>query len=67
METLDHGVYKVLITTDIGILRIVESRHVTFDESTFPGAPALEEYMYDESSSDDCRKVAFWTIPVGLP
>ena len=36
-----------------GIPRIVESRHVTFDESTFPGAPALEEYMDDESSSDD--------------
>ena len=53
LETLDHGVYKVLITTDIGIPRIVESRHVTFDESTFPGAPALEEYMEDESSSDD--------------
>ena len=53
LETLDHGIYKVLVTIDDGIPRIVESRHVTFDESRFPGAPALEEYMDDESSSDD--------------
>ena len=53
LETLHHGIYNDLITTDIGIPRIVESRHVTFDEYTFPGAPALEEYMDDESSSDD--------------
>lgn len=53
LETLEHGIYKVLITGDNGIPRIVESRHVTFDESRFPGAPALEEYMDDESASDD--------------
>ena len=43
LETIDHGIYKVLITSDIGIPRKVESRYVTSDDSTFPGAPALED------------------------
>ena len=63
LETLDHGIYKVLITTDMSIPRIVQSRHVTFDESTFLGAPALEESMdyvkklYNITSfTDFCRR-----------
>ena len=53
LETLEHGVYKVLIHEDDGIPRIVESRHVTFDESKFLGASSLEEYMDDEDDSDE--------------
>ena len=53
LETLEHGIYKVLVTGDDGTPRIMESRHVTFDESKFPGAPGLEEYMDDEVSSDE--------------
>ena len=53
LETLQHGVYRILVTDDDGIPRITESRHVTFDESKFPGAPILEEYMDDEADSDD--------------
>lgn len=53
LETLEHGIYRVLIIDDDGIPRMVESRHVTFDESKFPGAPELVEYMDDEDASDD--------------
>jgi len=51
LETLEHGVYKVLFMDDDGPPRIMDSRHVTFDESTFPGAPGLTDYMVDESAS----------------
>lgn len=52
LETLEHGIYKVLVTDETGIPRIVESRHVTFDESKFLGAPSLVDYMDDEGASD---------------
>ena len=52
LQTLDHGIYKVLVFDDEGIPRIMESRHVTFDESKFLGASDLEEYMDDEADSD---------------
>lgn len=39
---MEPGVYKMLITNDDGAPRIVESRYVTFDESRFHGAAALE-------------------------
>lgn len=51
LETLKHGAHKVLVVDDTGP-RIVESRHVTFDESRFPGAQSLTHYMSDEDSSD---------------
>ena len=50
---MDHGIYKAFVLDKNGIHRIVESRHITFDESRFPGAPALEQYMDDESESDE--------------
>lgn len=53
LETLKHGVYRVLITDEDDIPRIIESRHVTFDESKFLGSNMLEQYMDDEVPSDD--------------
>ena len=53
LETLKHGVYRVLIMEEDDIPRIVESRHVTFDEVRFPGASMLIDYMDDEDGSDD--------------
>ena len=52
LETMEHGIYKVLITDDEGFPKIVESRHVTFDETKFPGAPILAKHM-EESDSDE--------------
>jgi len=52
LETLEHGIYRVLITDDDGIPRLVESRHVTFDEFKFLGAPSLVSYIANEDSSD---------------
>lgn len=52
-ETLEHGVYRVLITDENGIPKVTESLHVTFDESKFPGAPDLEDYVENESDSDE--------------
>ena len=53
LEILDHGVYKVLVASDDGAPMVVKSRHVTFDESEFPGAKELEHYMSDEDSDDE--------------
>ena len=53
LETLDHGVYRILVIDENGIPRITESRHVTFDEFAFPGAHVLEDFMNDECESDD--------------
>lgn len=39
--------------TENDIPRIMESRHVTFDESKFPGAPGLADFMDDEDVSDE--------------
>ena len=52
LETLDHGVFRVLVTDEDGIPQVIESRHVTFDESKFPGCPDLSQYMDDEYKSD---------------
>jgi len=57
LETLGHGVYRVLLTDEDGVPRITESRHVTFDESSFPGAPALEDYAASEVESDESYEV----------
>lgn len=53
LETIQYGVYKILITDESDIPRIIESRHVTFDETRFPGAPNLISYMDDMDSSDE--------------
>lgn len=51
-ETMKDGVYMVLISDQYDIPRVVDSRHVTYDESRFPGASAFDEYMADESAPD---------------
>lgn len=52
LQNLGHSVYEVLFTDDNGVPRILKSRHVTFDESSSPGAPYLDNYMDDESASE---------------
>lgn len=52
-ETLEHGLYWVIITDKTGIPKVTESRHVAFDRSKFPGAPDLENYVENESDSDE--------------
>jgi hypothetical protein len=52
LECGEHGIYKVLVCSDDAAPRIVESRHVTFDESSFPGANCLSNYMSDENHDD---------------
>lgn len=55
LEPLDYGVYRVLVTGQDGMPNLVESRHVTFNQSKFPGLLELAEHMSmdDEASSDD--------------
>lgn len=53
LETLEHGVYKVLVSDNNGVYRIIQSQHVTFDESKFLGAEQLNDIMKDEVSDDD--------------
>ncbi len=65
LETLDHGVYKVFVDDNTGALRILESRHVTFDESRFPGVDDLAHLMSDEDVGSYRSKVGervrpFW-------
>lgn len=50
LETMVHGIYKVLVIRDEGILRIVESSHVNFDEYKIPGAPGLSNLMLNENT-----------------
>lgn len=52
MQTLEHGVFEGLISGDDYIPRIVGLRHITVDESRFPGAPYLSRYLDEESASD---------------
>ncbi len=52
-DNLDHGLYMVLVDEDTGVPRILESRHVTFNESRFPGTKDLKHHMSDEEMSDD--------------
>lgn len=55
LETLDYGVYRVLVTGHDGMPKLVDSRHMTFDESKFPGLFELGEHMSmdNEALSDD--------------
>lgn len=57
LETLDHGIYIVLVQNENGIPLIIESRHIIFDECEFPGAPDLTECMEIEEDSDRPLKV----------
>ena len=57
IEILRYGVYKVLLRDCDGLYSIVESRHVTFDELQFPGAPELQSLMLSDSESDES-----WTL-----
>lgn len=52
-EALDHGVYRILVTNEDGIPYVLESCHVTFDETKFPGPPSLADFMENEADSDD--------------
>ena len=52
LDSNKHGVYTVLVDGEDSPFRIVRSRHVTFDENTFPGAGGLEEAWDDEDASD---------------
>jgi hypothetical protein len=38
LECVEHGIYNILVCSDDTAPHIMESRHVTFDESSFPGA-----------------------------
>lgn len=51
--TRTHGVYKVLVRYDHIIHSVIESRHVTSDESRFPGAPGVDKLMDDGNSNDN--------------
>ena len=53
LEVMKYGVYKVLVKRKHGLYNIVESRHVTFDEDTFPGVDELDMIMDDEESGDN--------------
>ena len=53
LEIMNYGVYKLLVKDSNGMYSIVESRHVTFDESNFPGVPELNIYMDKEEPEDD--------------
>lgn len=71
LETLDHGIYKVLIkrrNVDQGVrnFRIIQFLHVTFGETQFLGAPELEMAMeegdasnsdYSTDASDTCTEI----------
>ena len=52
LESLGHGVYKVLVFDDDGTPRLVVSRHVMFDENRFIGAPTLQSYVDDDDGFD---------------
>lgn len=53
LENIEHGVHKVHARDGNGSSRVVESRHVTFNESKLLGAPDLQHSVSDESASDD--------------
>ena len=52
LEVMDHGIYKVLILRHDDLYSIVESRHVTLDETCFPGAADLHHVMDDDRFGD---------------
>eukprot|EP00171_Calliarthron_tuberculosum_P008424 IDg8424t1 len=53
LETLEYGVYRVLIRSEDKAPEITDSRHVTFIERQFLGAEDLSHIMSDEDSSDN--------------
>jgi len=44
---------------ETGLYLLVDSRHVSFDESVFPGFEDIEHIMSDEDSSDERHFVRF--------
>lgn len=52
LDTVDHGVFPVLLTDEDGIPSVIDSRHFTFEKSKCQGATKLESYMDLESHSD---------------
>lgn len=52
LQTLEHGVYEVLVADDCEIPRLFRSRRVTFETSAFPESPYLTSYMDENSASD---------------
>jgi hypothetical protein len=52
LECGEYGTYKVLVCSDDAASHIVESRYVTFVESSFPGANCLSNHMLDEDLDD---------------
>ncbi len=51
IQVMDGRVYKIPIIDEHSTPRIVDSRHVAFDESTFPGANYLSGAMADENAA----------------
>lgn len=54
-ETVEHGVFCMLVRIN-NIYKLVESRHVTFDENCFPGAPHLSLMMKAEIPRDESEQ-----------
>ena len=52
LESMDHGVFKVLVIADDGTPRFVVSRHVNFDENRSVSAPTLQSYIDDDDAFD---------------
>lgn len=52
MDVLNYGVYRVLTKNGGHSFKTIESRHVTFAEELFPGAPDLINCMDEEVSND---------------
>lgn len=52
LKIIELGIYRVLITDDDGVTNMLESPHMTFDESRFLGATYLTHYAADEVCSD---------------
>lgn len=44
LKTMDHGVYKLLVTGKDVIPRVIVSRNIIFDESKVLGASQLHEW-----------------------
>ena len=53
LESMPHGIYKMLIQNAENQYKIVESRNVTFNESVFLGVSDLKNIMDDEDASDN--------------
>lgn len=51
VETLSHGINKVLVADEDKIPNLLESHHVVFDELKLPGAPSRVDSMNNEAES----------------